>query len=580
MRSLVLACAAALAIALCPIFSHALWTPDEPVGAAVGLNIVRTGDWVMPQFGGEPFLEKPPLYWWVQAAGFHAFGVSDGVARLPSALFMFLTLLLVYGVGRRLGGLRTGWVALAGLASFVQFNEDMGRAVVDPALVFFVAVAWVAIAVWDVPTTGARDRRLAALAVGLGTALAFLSKGWVGCGLALGAPAIFLLLRDRGRALGPLLRLAPWVAGGLLALGLPWVLALAHDGGMAAVRECLLGNTLGRFFGTAAIQSYGHRQPFWYYPVQALVVCLPWVLALPAAWQAAARHDLDTASPAMAGPSPGPRVYRLFLGSAAVGVALLSLAASKRTLYLVPLLPGVAVAVAGWLTAARPWLDGDQRLHRVTARALLAFAAVAPLLLAVGAAILGFLPISSPAYAPLLVVVRRAAVPLVLTLVSLAAAVFGVGCTLRVARAWRLGTPRLPAGLLVLPPLLLLLFAQSALKWALDPIKTLHDTTAALAAASPGRGTLALFLPETREEKIAAIVDYDLGRKLQSVKDEAAAERYFAAVPDGAMLIASGRVDRLEPGFRKATRVVYDEQGRKASPYAILVAATRPAASR
>src|ERR1700680_3156077 len=67
--------------------SHSLWTPDEPTGAAVGRAMLTSGDLVVPRLNGRPFLEKPPLYWWVQVAGFHVFGVSDATARMPSALF-------------------------------------------------------------------------------------------------------------------------------------------------------------------------------------------------------------------------------------------------------------------------------------------------------------------------------------------------------------------------------------------------------------------------------------------------------------------------------------------------------------
>src|SRR5215470_8299257 len=53
-------------------FSHSLWSPDEPTGAAVGRAMADSGDLIVPRLNGEPFLEKPPLYWWVQVAAFRA----------------------------------------------------------------------------------------------------------------------------------------------------------------------------------------------------------------------------------------------------------------------------------------------------------------------------------------------------------------------------------------------------------------------------------------------------------------------------------------------------------------------------
>ncbi len=561
-RSHLLALLLALGISFAGVFSHALWTPDEPTGAVVGLNMVRSGDFVLPRLGGEPFLEKPPLYWWVQAAAYQAFGAADWVARLPSALFMTLTLLLVYAATVRLEGPKTGLIALAILGSTLQFNEDMGRVLVDPALVFFVFAAWVAFAVWDEPgnaSASTSPSSWAAAAVGLATALAFLSKGWVGCILAVGAPGLYLLARDRRRALPPLLRLAPVVLAAVLVLGLPWAVALWRDGGPEALRECLVGNTMGRLFGTAKLAAYGHRQPFWYYAADGLVAVLPWVLAVPAAWRAAA------------GDSASARTRRLFLGSAAIGVGLLSGAASKRTLYLLPLLPGMAIAVAVWLTRAQDsWRGRGKAVDRLAARALMVFAGLAPFVLAGAAAGLGVLPFAPERFAPLLAAVRRPPVPVVLGSLALVAGIAGLVLLPRWRAAWRLSTPALPAAWLVAPPLALLLSGQLFLKWALDPVKTLHDTTRALAAAAPGGGPLGLYRPGTREEKIAAIVDYDLGRRLVLVHDADEAAAFLERQPGSALLVGAAELDRLPATLRRTTRLVYDERGRKASPYVVL----------
>ncbi|MEO8505022.1 MAG: glycosyltransferase family 39 protein [Acidobacteriota bacterium] len=557
-RAFALAVVLALVISFSGVFSHSLWTPDEPTGAVVGLNMVRTGDWVVPRLGGEPFLEKPPLYWWVQAFAYETFGVSDAVARFPSALFMALTLLLTYAVARRLENERAGLVALVVLGSTLQFNEDMGRVVVDSALTFFVFACWAAFIVWDRAPAGSKQARGSAVIVAIANGLAFLSKGWVGCGLAVAAPSLFLLLRDRRRALGPLLRLAPVVVLGLVALGLPWALALGQRGGIDAVRECLLGNLLGRFVGTAKLASYGHRQPPWYYITDGLVAAVPWIVAVPAAWLAARREGAQ----------------RFLLGAGAVGVVLLSLAASKRTLYLVPLFPGMAIAVASWLTQQREggWQAGG-RFDRLAARALMVFAGIAPFLLAVTALGLAWLPgdaVPGVKWSPLLLTVRRAPVPGVLGLLALLALAWCVVLLPRLGRAWKLSAITLPVAIIAGPPLALLLAGQLVLKWSIDPLKNLHDTTEALAAASPD-GAVALYRPGTREEKIAAIVDFDLDRLLSVARNEQEAASFFARHPHGAMLAGAEELGRLPESLRESTRVAYDERGRKASPYVVLV---------
>ena len=55
--------AAALLLSFAGLFFHDLWTPDEPREAALVLEMSRGGDWIIPHLAGEPFVEKPPLYY-------------------------------------------------------------------------------------------------------------------------------------------------------------------------------------------------------------------------------------------------------------------------------------------------------------------------------------------------------------------------------------------------------------------------------------------------------------------------------------------------------------------------------------
>ncbi|HEY6322363.1 MAG TPA: glycosyltransferase family 39 protein, partial [Thermoanaerobaculia bacterium] len=307
---------AAAAVSFAGIGSHSFWTPDEPRDAAVGKAMWASGDLVVPRLNGRPFLEKPPLAWWAQAAGYQVLGVSDATARVTPALFGTLTLLVIFALGRRLGGIRAGWLAAGALASTAEFSEDIGRAIVDPALVLLVTLAYAGFVVLVTPRPreaegggelpgkravlerpGAGAPAGATLLIALAVPLAFLAKGVVGIGLALAPPLLFLLLAAAGAAgrggaaglwhgwRGTARLLAPLALLGVplfAAIVLPWAVALLREGGWAAVRECLVGNTVGRLLSTAAGRAYGHRQPFWYYLPAGAAALLPWTLALPA----------------------------------------------------------------------------------------------------------------------------------------------------------------------------------------------------------------------------------------------------------------------------------------------------------
>src|SRR5690606_29266019 len=94
-----------------------LWDRDETWYASCALNMVETGDWLIPRLGTRTFLEKPPLAYWLMAVGFKFLGYSETAARLPSALAGIFTLLLVYAFGAFSTSRTVGLVAAAVLAT-------------------------------------------------------------------------------------------------------------------------------------------------------------------------------------------------------------------------------------------------------------------------------------------------------------------------------------------------------------------------------------------------------------------------------------------------------------------------------
>ena len=97
LRNLVL-----LLVALVPFFSlglsnHGLWSADEPRVAEIGREMALTGNWAVPTLNQKPFLEHPPLYYVLLGYTFKALGgASDKVARIPSALFAFAGVVVVF----------------------------------------------------------------------------------------------------------------------------------------------------------------------------------------------------------------------------------------------------------------------------------------------------------------------------------------------------------------------------------------------------------------------------------------------------------------------------------------------------
>ena len=74
--------------------------------------MVNTGDWIAPRLNGVKYFEKPPLFYWVQAAQLTFFGLGEFSGRFWTAMTMLAICLVTsvvaykrYGqIGRRLIG--------------------------------------------------------------------------------------------------------------------------------------------------------------------------------------------------------------------------------------------------------------------------------------------------------------------------------------------------------------------------------------------------------------------------------------------------------------------------------------------
>src|SRR3970282_2309343 len=88
-----LCCAALLFIGLARL---PLLDPDEGRYARTAQEMIERDDFIVPHFDGEPRLQKPVLFYWLEIASFGVFGFTESAARLPSAIAGAGTLLWLY----------------------------------------------------------------------------------------------------------------------------------------------------------------------------------------------------------------------------------------------------------------------------------------------------------------------------------------------------------------------------------------------------------------------------------------------------------------------------------------------------
>src|SRR2546427_6476922 len=75
--------------------------PDEPYYAIPAQEMMTTGTYDVPLFHGQPWFDKPILFYWIVMTSFLLFGVSEASARIGSVLAAAGGLLAVFALGRR-----------------------------------------------------------------------------------------------------------------------------------------------------------------------------------------------------------------------------------------------------------------------------------------------------------------------------------------------------------------------------------------------------------------------------------------------------------------------------------------------
>jgi len=328
---LLLACAAYLG----GLSSYSLIERDEARYAEVAREMLATGDWVTPRLNGAVFLDKPPLTYWLTAASYRLFGVSERSARLVPALLGIAGIALTGWLGRRLLGPAAGILATAILASSPLYLFLSRTASLD--LPFAVCVT-ATLTLVGIALGGGPRARAAWLAASGAAGLATLAKGPAGVVLPGLAVALCLAVRRRPGDLGRI----PWITGPTiyLAVVLPWftMVTLRNPGFLSYF---VVNENIRRF---ATDVHHREGSVLYYFPVLFLGF-FPWSLLL----AAAAARRLKKPRWFLARLRGSPLLLPLCWSFAVIG--FFSLSRGKLATYVLPAYPALALLAAGSLTA-------------------------------------------------------------------------------------------------------------------------------------------------------------------------------------------------------------------------------------
>ncbi len=325
------------AVLLYPQLGFPLLEPDESRYAQIPFEMLQRGDLVVPVLQGEPYLDKPPLLYWLIAGSYRLFGVSDWSARLVPAVSLHLTVLLVYLLGRRSLGTAAAFRG-ALLLTLAPGFISMGRLLLLDGLL----TLWVALSLFAgfEAVRGPVFRRGWWLLAAVACALGILTKGPIA--LVLLAPPLWLY-----RRLSPVafpIRSADifLFAGTVLVLTLPWYIALAiriPD----FVRYFFWEHHVLRY-----LTSFAHEHGFWFYVPVLLVGLFPGSLLT-------VRFVRFLLSGEERQASQRPAELGFFLLSAGWCVLFFSLSSCKLPTYVLPAFPPLALALGWFLARQAPW---------------------------------------------------------------------------------------------------------------------------------------------------------------------------------------------------------------------------------
>ncbi|HEX3472462.1 MAG TPA: glycosyltransferase family 39 protein [Silvibacterium sp.] len=362
---------------LIPIFGGpglGLLGADEPRYAQVAREMLARHDYVTPILWGQPWLEKPALYYWRAMFAFREFGVHDWAARLPSASFAFILVILIYLHIRRFrrGGQLDAALITASCAGIIAFARGASTDMQLAAPFCIGMLGWYA---WY-----ETDSKFWLFDLYFFVGAATLAKGPVAPFLAIVIIVVFAALRREWS----ILRRSIWWPGVILylAMVLPWFIAVQKRN-PNFLKIFFLEHNLERF----ATSRFQHEQPFWFYLPIVFLALTPWAVLAIAAFSDAVRQSIAEWKARrakyhyMGNFRAGDAFPEFLVLWALIPIIFFSFSQSKLPGYILPSIPPLTILTGDYLNRMRerglkPWL---LITHALLTGVLTAFVILLPL---------------------------------------------------------------------------------------------------------------------------------------------------------------------------------------------------------
>lgn len=327
---------------------------DEAIYAKVSKNILARNDWLTLSWqNNEPWFEKPPLYFWLSALLLKVLPAPELAVRLPSAVFGFFTVLLIYYFVKRLFGKTAGFIAGLSLLTTFQFLYYSRTGMLDVTCAFLVTASLCLYYVSREETKRIRPLFLLLLS-GAFIGLAILTKGVVGLLplLIIGFSEVFSLVREQK------ITLMPPSFGRILVVSLmsalvflPWHFSMYQIHGQSFISSYLGYHVLER----ATMDVEDKVAPFYWYGIVLKVSMRLWFVAL--------LPSLLYALYSLVKNRRDRKKLAFVLLWAAIIMTVFSASKSKLIWYIIPIYPALSVVIGYFYSSLLSFVD--RRISRL-----------------------------------------------------------------------------------------------------------------------------------------------------------------------------------------------------------------------
>eukprot|EP00913_Durusdinium_trenchii_P008840 g8306.t1 len=244
-------------------------------------EMLQSGNWIVPRYGGLPRLRKPPLAYWVLASTATVFGeFNEWVVRVPAAVSALLLSILIGCWAGRWYGRVAGWAAAFAQLTAVWVLIFSRKAEVDMLLCLLTTTAMFLVA--NQPGDESRRKQF----LRWSGIWALLSASWLakfhyGPAMVIAPCGLYFLIQKRFRGIWNFVNPLGLLLFAAAVFVWPYLLLQQIPDAWAVWRT----ETVGR-----AVGAMGHK-PFWFYVPHLLWLTLPWtpfaIAAVPQSWRRA-----------------------------------------------------------------------------------------------------------------------------------------------------------------------------------------------------------------------------------------------------------------------------------------------------